>query len=183
MSRRLVRTIRTSVRALIGATLALSAAHATPPEASDAPPTDADDGSIPGEAAIFGRFGDLGDDATRERLDALLGNDDTAERLYAVTSRLAAEGVTAKAIERLLLPLIAGLEEEAVDRTLAAVLLDTYESGLQARLESGDLGVDDVMAALEQRADVVVTAAYGSVEALPPQSPEARAIRSLKRRI
>jgi hypothetical protein len=132
---------------------------------------------------VFARFSDLGTEATRERLDSLLAGDDTAERLFAITALLSRDGVTARVIERQLLPLIAGLEEEAADDTLAALMLDQYETQVRARLASGELGVPDVFAYLEARAEVVVTAAYGSISASESRDPRARAILAKKRRI
>lgn len=182
MSRKLIRLGLTSSQALLGlaAVLLATEAHAG---TKDAPLSEDTEDALKGEAAIFARFGDLGTEETEKRLEELLGKDDTAELVVAVGKALSSDDVTAKDIEKSMLSLLKGLKADASDATLAALMLDYYEQQVRDRLDAGKLGLNDAFDLMNDRAEVVVTAAYGSVAARDSRDRRVRTIRTLRRRI
>ena len=184
MSRRLVRTSLTTAKVALGLAALLMSANAqavdTDKGVEDIEDTD---GSIKGETAIFARFADLGTEETAKRLDAMLDKEETAELVYAMTKALSSDDVTAKDIEKTMLSLIKGMKTDESDATVAALMLDYYEQNIAGRLEAGKLGVSDAFDELGDRADVVITAAYGSFTTSGKKTTRYKAVKRLRRRV
>ncbi|MCB9681050.1 MAG: hypothetical protein H6733_06215 [Alphaproteobacteria bacterium] len=147
---------------VLGMSAATVATAPTTPAEAAKPGSDVVDDVAPGEAAIFGRYADLDAEATRARLDGLMVSRAGSYAVTTLSAQLADPTIVAAQIERTLLPLIAGAEVEAVDATLAAIMLDHYLSQVRPALLSGDLGVAETMRLLEARDALLTTAAYGS---------------------
>lgn len=113
------------------------------------------------ESAVFGRYSDLEAEETEARLKELSGSDETYETLRSLNKSLAA-GAGAKDVEKTLLGLVEKATTDEVDATLAAILLDYYETYLRDGLVDGSLQPADVFDELDDRNDVLTSATYGS---------------------
>lgn len=173
--------LRTMFNALAGtgaaASLAGCATETTAPVAAsdvslrvgvlEEPRAEARVGARPlGDAVVFARFPDLDAAATEQRLEALRKEPATADILGKLTGTLAKEGVSAKDIEGLVLPLIKGATMPEANVTLAAVMRDQYDTQLRAAFLERALGVPDVLQTMITRNTVLTTAAFGAV---PPR--------------
>ncbi|MFT4979494.1 MAG: hypothetical protein ACI8S6_005405 [Myxococcota bacterium] len=147
-------------RALVGlvatTTVTHTAARSTPAQAAQS-----DDASSNNESAIFARFSDLDSEATEARLKDLSASEDTYGAMLTI-NKLLASGGSAKDVEETVLALVEKATTDETDDTLAALLLDYYETYLRDDLLAGDLTPADVFDELGERNDTLTTATYGS---------------------
>ncbi|MFT6820175.1 MAG: hypothetical protein ACJATT_003999, partial [Myxococcota bacterium] len=111
------------------------------------------------EDAVLGQFTDLTADATQARMEELRGDPALSGHFAAVATKLATPGTVAADLEESILPLVEGRTEEDVDVTLAAIMLDQYQSNLRAGLLLGEQQAADVAKVLVDRDAVLTTAA------------------------
>lgn len=120
-----------------------------------------DDSASSNEAAVFARYSELDDAATESALKELSADKTTYEALRNI-NKLLASGATAKEIEKTVLTLVEKSKSEDTDTTLAAVMLDYYESYLRDDLSSGELEPADVFKEMGEVNDVLTAATYGA---------------------
>ena len=100
-----------------------------------------------------------------QRCDALFEKfykDKEAQAAVQGINKLLASGATAKEIEGSVLKLVAKRTTDDADVSLAAVMLDYYETYLQAELEAGNIQPSDVFKEMLAQDEVLTTEAYGA---------------------
>ncbi len=113
------------------------------------------------EHAVLDQFADLTADATQARMEELTSDPALSGHFSAVATKLATPGTVAADIEQSVLPLVEGRTEEDAELTLAAIMLNQYQSTLRAGLVEGGRQPADVAQILVDRDTLLTTAAYG----------------------
>ncbi len=147
-------------QALVGlvstGTIVHSAVRSAPAQAADS-----DDASSSSESAIFARYSELDSADTESRLKELTGDDTLYESMVSLNKALAS-GASSKEIEKTVLTLVEKSKTADADTTLAAILLDYYESYLQDDLTSGAMTPAEAFKDLDDQNDALTEATYGS---------------------
>ena len=120
-----------------------------------------DDAKSNNESAVFSRFSDLADEETEKRL-AEFSKDEKSYEAMRTINKLLASGASAKELEAYVLTLVAKRTTEDADVSLAAVMLDYYETFLRDDLADGSLQPSEVFKEMIAQDEVLSTAAYGS---------------------
>lgn len=126
----------------------------------------ADEMELPGsttpEESLFNEYSDLDADETLERLEEILSSPPTAAALSSVLQHVDGRS-RGRALEQAVLALVAGLDEEGLDETLAAVMRHYYDEKVRDDLESGALTRDGAAELLMAANEKITEAAVGSV--------------------